>query len=172
MTTTEIAAEHGVTRQTVHAHRKRGVFPKPVEGEGSTRPRFRADEVAAFFAANPPTPGKRTDLADQQQGEAMATPTPTTVDPRLALMSALNTPPYDGAAGKIGMPLGEAARLIADYRAAVLAEGADAVFALDYDVMVGEEGDENLGSMREAWDLGTVHANQLLRRMANEQQQP
>ncbi|MFH9413971.1 helix-turn-helix transcriptional regulator [Streptomyces rochei] len=69
MTTTEIAAEHGVTRQTVHAHRKKGVFPKPVEGEGSTRPRFRADEVAAFFAANPPTPGKRTDLPAKQQGE-------------------------------------------------------------------------------------------------------
>jgi hypothetical protein len=63
MTTSEIAAEHGVSRQTVHAHRKRGVFPQPVEGEGSTRPRFRADEVAAFFAANPPTPGKRTDLS-------------------------------------------------------------------------------------------------------------
>jgi hypothetical protein len=69
MTVTEIAAEHGVTRQTVHTHRKRGVFPKPVEGEGSTRPRFRADEVAAFFAANPPTPGKRTDLPAKQQGE-------------------------------------------------------------------------------------------------------
>lgn len=69
MTTTEIAEEHGVSRQTVHAHRKRGVFPKPVEGEGSTRPRFRADEVAAFFAANPPTPGKRTDLPAKQQGE-------------------------------------------------------------------------------------------------------
>lgn len=71
MTTTEIAAEHGVTRQTVHAHRKRGVFPKPVEGEGSTRPRFRADEVAAFFAANPPSPGKRTDLANRDEGAAM-----------------------------------------------------------------------------------------------------
>ncbi|WP_240812566.1 helix-turn-helix domain-containing protein [Streptomyces sp. DASNCL29] len=71
MTTTEIAAEHGVTRQTVHAHRKRGVFPKPVEGEGSTRPRFRADEVAAFFAANPPSPGKRTDLTDRDEGAAM-----------------------------------------------------------------------------------------------------
>ncbi|MEU8968126.1 helix-turn-helix domain-containing protein [Streptomyces monashensis] len=69
MTTSEIAAEHGVSRQTVHAHRKRGAFPKPVEGEGSTRPRFRADEVAAFFAENPPTPGKRTDLPAKQQGE-------------------------------------------------------------------------------------------------------
>jgi hypothetical protein len=55
-------------------------------------------------------------------------------------------------------------------RTAVLREAADAVFALDYDVMVGEEGDENMGSMREAWDVGTIHATQLLRRMADEAQ--
>ncbi|MHC5259889.1 helix-turn-helix transcriptional regulator [Streptomyces sp. UC4497] len=71
MTTSEIAVEHGVSRQTVHTHRKRGDFPKPVEGEGSTRPRFRADEVAAFFAANPPSPGKRTDLASRDEGVPM-----------------------------------------------------------------------------------------------------
>ncbi|MEU6661235.1 helix-turn-helix domain-containing protein [Streptomyces sp. NPDC046821] len=68
MTTSEIAAEHGVSRQTVHSYRRRGGFPKPVEGEGSTRPRFRADEVAAFFAANPPSPGKRTDLPPRTGG--------------------------------------------------------------------------------------------------------
>lgn len=53
-------------------------------------------------------------------------------------------------------------------RAAVLTEAADAVFALDYDEMVSEEEYEDLGSMREAWDLGTIHAYQLLRRMAAE----
>jgi hypothetical protein len=53
-------------------------------------------------------------------------------------------------------------------RAAVLDEAADAVFALDYDVMVGEVGDENLGSMREAWDVGTIHAMKLLRHLAAE----
>ncbi|MDT0608811.1 hypothetical protein [Streptomyces lancefieldiae] len=53
-------------------------------------------------------------------------------------------------------------------RTAVLREAADAVFALEYDVMVGEEGDENMGSMREAWDVGTIHATQLLRRMADQ----
>lgn len=47
------------------------------------------------------------------------------VDPRLALMSALNAPPYDSAAGMRGTPLGEAARLLDDYRAAVLTEAAD-----------------------------------------------
>lgn len=65
MTVTEIAQEHGVSRQTVHTHRRRGDFPKPVEGEGSTRPRFRAEEVAAWFADNPKQPGKRTDLAPE-----------------------------------------------------------------------------------------------------------
>ncbi|MFF9279545.1 helix-turn-helix transcriptional regulator [Streptomyces griseosporeus] len=68
MTVTEIALEHGVSRQTVHSYRTRGTFPKPVEGEGSTRPRFREDEVAAWFAANPPRPGKRTDLATRDEG--------------------------------------------------------------------------------------------------------
>jgi predicted DNA-binding transcriptional regulator AlpA len=72
MTVTEIAEEHGVSRQSVHTYRRSGAFPRPVEEEGSTRPRFRADEVAAFFAENPKQPGKRTDLADKQQGEPMA----------------------------------------------------------------------------------------------------
>ncbi|MCM1974609.1 hypothetical protein [Streptomyces sp. G1] len=53
-------------------------------------------------------------------------------------------------------------------RAAILREAADAVFALDYDDLVSEQDDENLGSMREAWDLGTIHASQLLRRLADE----
>lgn len=69
MTTTEIAAEHGVSRQTIHAYRRTGAFPQPVEGEGSTRPRFRADEVAAFFVANPKQPGKkRMDAFPSEQG--------------------------------------------------------------------------------------------------------
>lgn len=51
----------------------------------------------------------------------------TTVDPRLALMSALNDPPYDGAAGKRGTPLGEAAQLLDAYRARELRLAADAV---------------------------------------------
>jgi predicted DNA-binding transcriptional regulator AlpA len=72
MTVSEIAQEHGVSRQSVHSYRTtRGDFPKPVEGEGSTRPRFRADDVAAWFAANPPRPGKRTDLATHDEGAAM-----------------------------------------------------------------------------------------------------
>ena len=74
MTVSEIALEHGVSRQTVHSYRTRGSFPKPVEGEGSTRPRFRADQVAAWFAANPPRPGKRTDLATDDEGAPVTSP--------------------------------------------------------------------------------------------------
>ncbi|MFP8960017.1 DUF6221 family protein [Streptomyces nanhaiensis] len=69
MTVSEIAEEYDVSRQTVHGYRRRGTFPQPVQGEGSTRPRFRADEVAVWFAANPKRPGRRTDLAPQQPGE-------------------------------------------------------------------------------------------------------
>lgn len=73
MTTSEIAAEHGVSRQSIHTYRRTGAFPQPVEGEGSTRPRFRADEVAAFFAANPKQPGKKRSSPPQQQGESVTT---------------------------------------------------------------------------------------------------
>ncbi|MDX2986413.1 ParB N-terminal domain-containing protein [Streptomyces caniscabiei] len=65
-------------------------------------------------------------------------------------------------------PVARRLGLLDEYRAKILTEAADAVFALDYDVMVGEEGDENIGSMREAWDLGTIHADKLLRRLAVE----
>ena len=70
MTVTEIAAEHGVSRQTIHTYRRTGIFPSPVEGEGSTRPRFREDEVVAFFEANPKQPRKKRRPPSEQQGEA------------------------------------------------------------------------------------------------------
>jgi predicted DNA-binding transcriptional regulator AlpA len=79
MTVKEIADEHEVSRQAIHTYRRRGTFPQPVEGEGSTRLRFRSDEVDAFFKANPKQPGKRTDLAPEpEQGE----PVTTTTEPR------------------------------------------------------------------------------------------
>jgi predicted DNA-binding transcriptional regulator AlpA len=67
MTVNEIAATHDVSRQTIHTYRRTGVFPSPVEGEGSTRLRFREDEVAAFFKANPKQPRKKR--RPQPQGE-------------------------------------------------------------------------------------------------------
>lgn len=71
MTISEIAVEYGVSRTSVHNYRRSGTFPRPapVEGTEKTKLRFRADEVAAWFEANPKQQGKRTDLADKQQGE-------------------------------------------------------------------------------------------------------
>lgn len=64
----EIAVEHGVSRVSIHTYRRRGDFPQPVSGEGTTRLRWRADEVAAWFAANPKQPGKKRAAPPQQQG--------------------------------------------------------------------------------------------------------
>ncbi|WP_432136804.1 helix-turn-helix transcriptional regulator [Streptomyces sp. bgisy154] len=73
ITISEIAEEYGVSRATVHNYRRSGTFPRPapVEGTEKTKLRFRVDEVAAWFAANPKRQGARTDLATkkQQQGE-------------------------------------------------------------------------------------------------------
>ncbi len=77
MTTAEIAAEHDVSRQTIHTYRRTGIFPAPVEGEGSTRPHFREDEVAAFFKANPKQPRKKR-RPQSDQGE----PVTSTVETR------------------------------------------------------------------------------------------
>ena len=126
MTTTEIAAEHGVSRQTIHTYRRTGIFPSPVEGEGSTRLRFREDEVAAFFKANPKQPRKKRRFPPKQQGE----PVTTTTDPRIAILSALNDPPYNEVAEKRCVPWSDAEQLLDAYRAAVLQEAADAVVGL------------------------------------------
>jgi len=71
ITVIEIAEEYGVSRATVHNYRRSGTFPRPVPVQGTekTKLRFRADEVAAWFEANPKQQGKRTDLATKQQGE-------------------------------------------------------------------------------------------------------
>jgi cytochrome c553 len=155
MTTTEIAAEHGVTRQTVHAHRKKGVFPKPVEGEGSTRPRFRADEVAAFFAANPPSPGKRTDLTPRQQGEPVTT---TTARDRLA--ETLMSP------GLVGLDDEETTELLDAYRAAVVTEVVEALRAKAGELSAQAEAEmrQDLEEKAQVWQEAAEVARRLKRR--------
>lgn len=119
ITPQQIEQEYGIKRSTLYTYRHRPTFPKPVKVEGSIKTFYRADEVAAWLEANPKQQGKRTDLATKQhQGD----PVSTTVDPRIAILSALNSPPYDGVAGLRGMPLGEAAQLLDAYRAAVVTE--------------------------------------------------
>lgn len=121
MTTTEIAAEHGVSRQTIHTYRRTGVFPQPVEGQGSTRPRFREDEVAAFFKANPKQPRKKRHFPPQQQGDPVA----TTVDARKDLYAfAMQGKEHSPAVSE------RASAKIDAFRAAVVREAASAVAQL------------------------------------------
>lgn len=150
MTTTEIAAEHGVSRQTIHTYRRTGVFPQPVEGQGSTRPRFREDEVAAFFEANPKQPRKKR--RPQPQGD----PVTTTIDPRIAILSDLNDPPYNEVVERRCVPWGEAEKMLDAYRRAVLREAANSLASL------GPV--DSLVSGVEAWNEAVT----TLRRMADE----
>lgn len=148
MTVKEIAEEHGVSRVSIHTYRRRGAFPQPVEGEGTTRLRFRADEVAAFFAANPKQPGKRTDLPSKKQGD----PVTTTVDARSDLYAFVMQ-------GKEHSPANSerASEKIDTYRAAVLREAAD---KLDESETLRDLTDDHMSDVNAA-------ANEL-RRMADE----
>jgi predicted DNA-binding transcriptional regulator AlpA len=147
MTTTEIAAEHGVSRQTIHTYRRTGIFPSPVEGGGSTRPRFREDEVAAFFKANPKQPRKKRRFPSEL-GAAV-----TTTTARDRLTETLTSP------GLVGLDAEHAAELVDAYRAAVLREAAD---KLDESETLRDLTDDHMSDVNAA-------ANEL-RRMADEQE--
>lgn len=124
MTVTEIATKHDVSRQTIHTYRRTGIFPSPVEGEGSTRLRFREDEVAAFFKANPKQPRKKRRL-QPEQGE----PVSTTVDPRTAILSDLCHPEWNPVSESRGLSHDDAVKLVNSYRASVVNEVVAALTA-------------------------------------------
>jgi predicted DNA-binding transcriptional regulator AlpA len=77
MSISEIALKYDVSRSSVHTYRRGGTFPRPapVEGMEKTKLRFRSDEVAAWFKANPKSQGKRTHLPAKQQGETVESTT-------------------------------------------------------------------------------------------------
>lgn len=119
LTVTEIAAKHDVSRQTIHTYRRTGVFPSPVEGEGSTRLRFREDEVAAFFKANPKQPRKKRRF--HQQGDLVT----TTVDARADLYAfAMQGKEHSSDNSE------KASAKIDAFRADVIREAADAMAQL------------------------------------------
>jgi DNA-binding transcriptional MerR regulator len=163
MTITEIAAEHGVSRQTVHTYRRTGIFPAPVEGEGgSTRPRFRQDQVAAFFEANPKQPRKKRRPQPEPQGE----PVTTTTDPRIAILSDLNDPPYNSVAEKRCVPWGEAEKLLDAYRASVVDEVVEALTARagELSAQAEEEMRSDLEDQAQVWHEAAEVARKLKRR--------
>jgi predicted DNA-binding transcriptional regulator AlpA len=97
ITLKQIEQEHGVSRSALHTYRRSTSFPQPVPVEGSTKIQYRADQVTAWFEANPPSQGKRTDLSPRDEGAAMPpTEVPTVsraelVDAAAALLIAAIT---------------------------------------------------------------------------------
>lgn len=162
MTTTEIAAEHGVSRQSIHTYRRTGAFPQPVEGEGSTRPRFRADEVAAFFEANPKQPGKKRDPSQPVEQGARVT---TTVDPRIAILSDLSDPPYNEVAETRCVPWDEAVKMLDAYRASVVEEVVAALQAKagELSAVAEEEMRRDLEEAAQVWHEAADVARKLKR---------
>ncbi|MCZ4513495.1 hypothetical protein O3Q52_36190 [Streptomyces sp. ActVer] len=77
----------------------------------------------------------------------------TTTDPRLAIMSALDTPPYDDVAGVYATPLDEAAQLLAAYREAVVAEVVEALTAkgAELSALAEEEMRPSLEERAQTW---------------------
>jgi predicted DNA-binding transcriptional regulator AlpA len=70
ITLKQIELEHGISRSALHTYRRSASFPKPVPVEGSTKTQYRADEVAAWFEANPKQQGKKRDqFVSHQRGE-------------------------------------------------------------------------------------------------------
>jgi predicted DNA-binding transcriptional regulator AlpA len=170
ITITEIAAEYGVSRATVHNYRRAGTFPRPapVEGTEKTKLRFRADEVAAWFAANPKQQGKRTDLATKRpQGEPV---TSTTTDPRTAILSALNDPPYNETAEKRCAPWDKAEELLDAYRGTVVNEVVEALRAKagELSTLADEEMRSDLEEKAQIWHEAAEVARKLKRQKTEE----
>lgn len=70
ITLKQIELDHGVSRSALHTYRRSSTFPQPVAVEGSTKTLYRADEVAAWFDANPKQQGKKRDqFVSQQRGD-------------------------------------------------------------------------------------------------------
>ncbi|MFJ1606977.1 GIY-YIG nuclease family protein [Streptomyces sp. NPDC088253] len=69
----DITVHHGISRQALHNHRQHPEFPVPVATAGSSRPRWHAGGVAAYFTAHPKRPGERTDLTRERDNGALPT---------------------------------------------------------------------------------------------------
>ena len=58
----DVMSRYNISRQGLHNFRQRRDFPAPVPSAGSSRPRWRAGDLDAYFQANPKRQGARTDL--------------------------------------------------------------------------------------------------------------
>ena len=158
ITLRQIEQEHGVSRSALHTYRRSASFPQPVPVEGSTKIQYRADQVAAWFEANPPQQGKRTDLTEKPQGVPVTT---TVVDPRIAVLSNLSDPPYNETAEKHCTPWDDAVKLLGSYRAKELRLAAEAI---EQELLSGSDGPD--GEDGPGWNDAVRAAATVLRQMA------
>lgn len=94
----QIEQEHGVSRSALHTYRRSASFPQPIPAEGSTKIQYRAEEVVAWFEANPPSQGKRTDLAQADERER-----PMSEEPLHLAEDTPMRPGYSYAANGVGV---------------------------------------------------------------------
>lgn len=158
ITLKQIELEHGVSRSALHTYRRSASFPQPVPVEGSTKTQYRADEVAAWFAANPKQQGRKRDqFISHQQGE----PVTTTVDPRIAVLSDLSSPEWSPVSESYGMPWDDAVKLLHAYRGKELRLAAEALEQEFLKEITDSERDQ-------IWNDAIKAAATTLRTLANE----
>jgi predicted DNA-binding transcriptional regulator AlpA len=122
ITLKQIELEHGVSRSALHTYRRSASFPQPVPVEGSTKTQYRADEVAAWFQANPKQQGKKRDeFVSHQQGEPVIATTDARKDLYAFAMQGKEHSPDNSE---------KASAKIDAYRRAVIREAADAMAQL------------------------------------------
>lgn len=171
MTIPRLAERVGRSRTLLHrlaANPAEG-WPEPTYRPGSTRPEYDVAWFDEYWERRQAGigQGKRTDLATKkkQQGESMTTPAPTTVDPRIAILSSLNDPPYNEIAEKRCVPWDDAVKMLAAYRASVIAEVVEALTAKaqERSAEAEEEMRRDLEEQAQVWHEAAAVAGKLKR---------
>ena len=98
----------------------------------------------------------------------------TTVDPRIAILSDLSDPPYNATAEKRCVPWAEAEKLLAAYRAAVVAEVVDALNAkgVELSALAEEEMRPSLEERAQTWYEAAEVAEKLAPKAAKREEAP
>jgi hypothetical protein len=106
-------------------------------------------------------PAKRADRAQKQRGGPV-----TTTNPRIAILSSLNDPPYNETAEKRCVPWDDAAKLLDAYRSAVVTEVVEAltVKAGELSALAEAEMRSDLEERAQVWHEAAEVARKLKRR--------
>jgi len=106
-------------------------------------------------------PARKVDRSQKPQGAAVT----TTTDPRIAILSALNEPPYNETAEKRCVPWDAAAELLDTYRASVVTEVVEALQAKGGELSAQAEAEmrRDLEEQAQVWHEAAEVARRLKR---------